>query len=434
MQRLSGGVPQVTIGDHRHFQARSKPSSPARRRPPTPYPPGSESDLHPDLDSSSSLLRFSTPSRSVTPVSQIPDPEPEDVVWATRIQAVYNTLNIEEPPRPVQHLQRRPAQYSIPSLAKLDHLTRSGTEQHNVTDYDDRQNLDVGAAKAVTVAAAMEDIVDVDEVIEAEHHHKNPAISASSHDLLKVPPSTTAPALAAAMPLFPAALRAPAEGSMDVDEAYEAEHHHQYPVISAYQSSHDVFKLPPCTTTVAAEVKVTTVPAITPLASQTLEEVGGERGNDNDVKTSTVSLVRGKASAAGTEVFHFAVAQEEERRKQTEAVTKWAEDQARIHKRRREKKKDQERAQALQDIRQKNHWQESTTATGGSLMRTAEDEPPLLLLKVRLEEDNVKDDDDDDPGVEDHRPFDTHEKEERLVGDGVGLERIETLGAGVGRP
>ncbi|KAF9929666.1 hypothetical protein BGZ67_006189 [Mortierella alpina] len=137
--------------------------------------------------------------------------------------------------------------------------------------------------------------------------------------------------------------------TMDVDDSYDAEYHHQYPVVSAYQSSHDLFKLPATAAAAAPITTTTTTPASPP----------GDHDHD---RASVSSLVRGGTS---TDLYHDSL---NDRSSRDQAVAKWAQDQARIHQRRMQKR--QARAQALQELR-KAHAAAVVTSSSSTAAGTA---------------------------------------------------------------
>ncbi|GJJ70856.1 hypothetical protein EMPS_03206 [Entomortierella parvispora] len=422
---------KITIGQQAHplFSDQRSNDTPPRKRPPTPYPP---SETDPGRDTSSSIPPLSpllTPSTKTAFLSDRSS-DSEDAVRATRIREVdpdhdATKTKVAQPTRPVQHLARGPAYYPMPSSARL-----LSHESH--------------ASEAVAAATeAVQDIMDVDEAYEAEHHHHNPVISAyqSSHDLFNLPPSTKE---------YHAAIE-PAravEDVMDVDAAFEEEHHyHQYPVISAYKSSHDLFNLPPSPVAVAGHtaVRTTMLPSVMVKRDQNNDHgAGGDKvrvpspePEDQDDKASTLSLVRGEILSAGGITLGLNLqegtlgareGEQDERKTREESVAKWAQEQGRIHERRRQKHKmNQARTQALQDLRQDQHPPRP--------LRTAGEEglPSMRPLKVRLEQDH-KDGGDDINGQEEDDMLDEGENEGEDGDEVLLLERVETLGAGVGRP
>ena len=429
---LSSGtrsLPKITIGQQAHpldFPDRRSRDMPARKRPPTPYPP---SEADPDHDTSTSNPPASPLLTPIVKTASIPDlnSDSEDAVWATRIQEVdpdqdATMSKMDGPTRPVQHLLRRPAQYPTHSSAKLSRDLKA-------------------LAATVAATAAVEDIMDVDEAYEAEHHHQYPVISAyqSSHDLFKLPPPITAP-VATIKP------ERVSDDAMDVDEAFEEEHHHQYPVISAYQSSHDLFNFSSSTLAAAGYVTKGTTMQASGLTKGGQMIPQGEEDDDNekipspepedqDDKASTLSLVRGKVLSEGEVSLGLSLqaatldareGEQDERKARGESVARWAEEQGRIHERRRQKQKiNQARTQALQDLRQdQNHRRPSRTAGKDGL-------PSGVPLKVRLEQDHI-DGSDNINGEEEDAVLN---EDGRGDGDEVLLlERVETLGAGVGRP
>ncbi|KAF9283026.1 hypothetical protein BGZ68_005606 [Mortierella alpina] len=228
--------------------------------------------------------------------------------------------------------------------------------------------------------------------------------------------------------------------TMDVDASYDAEYNHQYPVVSAYQSSHDLFKLP---ATSASAIAAASASAAAPTTS-----TSPAPDTDHD-RASVSSLVRGGTS---THLYQESL---HDRSTKDQAVAKWAQDQARIHQRRLQKR--QARAEALQELRKAHAAAVVTGATAGpaggevpeasvsgSAVQAADQEPQAQMattatttatataaapLKVLLEEND------------DHHEKADGEKEDVQVltvqqdqGPLEPIDRTETTGAGVGKP
>ncbi|KAF9562933.1 hypothetical protein EC968_005037 [Mortierella alpina] len=226
--------------------------------------------------------------------------------------------------------------------------------------------------------------------------------------------------------------------TMDVDDSYDAEYNHQYPVVSAYQSSHDLFKLP--ATAAAAAAATTSSPP----------------EHDHD-RASISSLVRGGTS---TDLYHESL---KDRSTKDQAVARWAQDQARIHQRRMQKR--QARAEALQELRKAHAAAVVTSTTAGTAGEVPEASvsdglSPLILrreiqeapgavqddqesqaqmtstlntsaatpLKVLLE--NNDDHHDNADGEEDVQALKVQQGQDSPEP----MDRTETTGAGVGKP
>ncbi|KAF9965926.1 hypothetical protein BGZ70_003783 [Mortierella alpina] len=251
--------------------------------------------------------------------------------------------------------------------------------------------------------------------------------------------------------------------TMDVDDSYDAEYNHQYPVVSAYQSSHDLFKLPPTSAAAAAAAAavppttITTTTTTTPAPNSPPHPPPPAVEHDHD-RASISSLVRGGTSAdLYRESLH-------DQSTKNQAVAKWAQDQARIHQRRMQKR--QARAEALQELRKAHAAAVGTSAMAGPAGEALEASvsdglSPLRLRKEIQDAPGVGQDDQasqaqmptTDPSTatavplkvllednDDHHEKDNGEEDvqalkvEQELGPLEPIDRVETTGAGVGKP
>ncbi|KAG0307777.1 hypothetical protein BGZ98_009782 [Dissophora globulifera] len=194
---------------------------------------------------------------------------------------------------------------------------------------------------------------------------------------------------------------------MDVDDSFDEEYHNQYPVISAFKSTQNLFNLPATIIT----VRDTQAPLLFsdgwPLPS-------------TDDGVSTLSALRSRESESLVRLQ----GDDHERDVKNQVVARWAEEQGKIHERRMVKK----RAMACHG-RQSERAVSSSGTTSESTAIVAERARSKAGTNVLL------------PGSaktrESNAPLEVL-LEERGVeipqDNGHILERVDTLGAGVGKP
>ncbi|KAF9954409.1 hypothetical protein BGZ72_004619 [Mortierella alpina] len=308
----------IVIHDDEHKEVLTK-MPPRKRRPPTPYPPSAADTSEPAPTAtadSPSCVEDSHRTRHAYELDDNDDNDHSDDDHGDHDDDDGDDDDdddpLSSPTRP--DLERRVAVYPILPYMKMNppHTSSSSLSIHDNSNNNDSRKLK-GTGESRTKHPRQQH----------DHDHSNDDnnnIGSKEEGRLGEIDTT-----------------------MDVDDSYDAEYHHQYPVVSAYQSSHDLFKLPATSATSTTQPQTHSTATSPPL--------------EHDERASVSSLVRGGTS---TDLYHESL---NDRSSKDEAVAKWAQDQARIHQRRLQKRK--ARAEALQELRKAHAAAVVTTAKAG---------------------------------------------------------------------